>query len=204
MIVAGAGGHAIETLDILIENAETENIFFFDNQMGSMIFQNQFLVLNSVEDLKDYFKKDPHFVLGVGNQTIRKVLYDQFIQAGGIHKTVRGSNSKISHSAQVSEADIFNFCYIGGEARIGRGSLVNTGAQIHHEVNIGDFSVINPAAVLLGACQVGDFCSIGAHATILPGVKIGNRVTIGAGSVVTRDVEDGQTVVGVPGKPVTS
>jgi len=200
MLIAGAGGHAIEILDILLENGEIGNLYFFDNQSGKKVFQNRFPVVNSFEAAKAHFEKDPRFMLGVGNPEARKILYTEFQQARGVLNAIRGSNAKISQSAQVSEADIFNFCHIGGEARIGKGCLINTGAQIHHEVQIGEFSVVNPGAILLGACQIGNFCSIGAHATILPGIRIGNRVTIGAGAVIIRDVEDGITVVGVPGR----
>lgn len=203
MIIVGAGGHAIELLDILLENGDIENLHFFDNRNGKRIFQNNFPVLNSIEAAKTHFEKDLRFMLGVGNPETRKVLYQEFQQAGGVLNAIRGSNAKISQSAQASEADIFNFCHIGGEARIGKGCLINTGAQIHHEVQIGEFSVVNPGAILLGACQIGDFCNIGANATILPGIRIGNRVTIGAGAVIIRDVEDGQTVVGVPGRVIT-
>ncbi|REG91511.1 acetyltransferase [Algoriphagus antarcticus] len=203
MIVAGAGGHAIEILDILTENGEAEDLYFFDNQNENKIFLNSFHILNTYKEAKEHFQKDPRFVLGIGKPEARQILYTEFQQAGGILQAIRGSNAKISQRSQISTADIFNFCYIGGEVQIGTGSLINTGAQIHHEVQIGDFSVINPGAILLGACQIGDFCSIGAHATILPRIRIGNRVTIGAGAVIIRDVEDGQTVMGVPGRVIS-
>jgi len=193
MIVAGAGGHAIEVLDILTENGEVGNLYFFDNRTGIKIFQNSFPIFTSLEEIKEHFQKDPRFILGVGKPEARKILYTEFQQKGGMLQAIRGSSSRISQSAQISNADIFNFCYIGGNVKIGLGSLINTGAQIHHEVQIGDFTEINPAAVLLGACQIGDFCSIGANATILQRVKIGNRVTIGAGAVISQDVEDGET-----------
>ena len=95
---------------------------------------------------------------------------------------------------------IFNHCFIGSLAVIGRGTLVNTGAQVHHEVQIGEFCEISPKAVILGDAKIGNYTRIGANATVLPKINIGNHVTIGAGSVITKDVPDNVTVVGVPGK----
>ncbi|MEB2784743.1 DapH/DapD/GlmU-related protein [Algoriphagus persicinus] len=128
------------------------------------------------------------------------MFYKDFTKAGGSLFSVKGTGIAYSNFAVNSEADIFNLCFIGAQTQIGKGTLINTGAQIHHEVIIREFSEVNPGAVLLGKVEVGCFCSIGANATILPKVKIGNNVVVGAGSVVTQDVPDGVTVVGVPGR----
>uniref|UniRef100_UPI0025968C85 DapH/DapD/GlmU-related protein n=1 Tax=uncultured Algoriphagus sp. TaxID=417365 RepID=UPI0025968C85 len=128
----------------------------------------------------------------------------RFTGLGGRLISVQGKGVAFSNfSSGAEEADIFNLCFIGANTQIGKGCLINTGAQIHHEVKIGDFTEVNPGAVLLGKVEVGKFCSIGANATILPKVKIGNKVTVGAGSVVMQDVPDGVTIVGVPGRIIT-
>jgi hypothetical protein len=46
MIIAGAGGHALELLDILISKRMAENLLFFDNVGPSEIFQEKYKVLN--------------------------------------------------------------------------------------------------------------------------------------------------------------
>ncbi|WP_439490591.1 acetyltransferase [Algoriphagus sp.] len=199
MIVAGAGGHAIELLDILISNANTDDLFFFDNQTDRTQVMG-FTVIKDWKEAQEFLKNDPRFILGTGNPLIRKMFYDQFSQLGGEHIAVKGKGIAYSNFTTSNEADIFNLCFIGANTQIGKGTLINTGAQVHHDVQIGAFSDINPGAILLGACQIGGFCSVGANATILPKVRIGNNVIVGAGSVVTQDVPDGVTVVGVPGK----
>jgi sugar O-acyltransferase (sialic acid O-acetyltransferase NeuD family) len=202
MIVAGAGGHALELLDILISQGKTENLYFFDEiNTGLSVFRDLFPILHIEEDVLKVFEKDPYFILGTGNPELRRQFYIRFTSLGGKLTSIKGQGIALSHFNQGGEeADIFNLCFIGANTKIGKGSLINTGAQIHHEVEIGEFSEINPGAVLLGKVQVGNFCSIGANATILPKVKIGNQVTVGAGSVVTQDVPDGVVVVGVPGR----
>ena len=200
MIVAGAGGHALELLDILISVGKTENLFFFDEINPRGFFQHKYPILHSEEQVKAHFEEDPYFFLGVGNPQVRNQFYQRFTHLGGKLVTVRGKGVNYSNFSKGSEADVFNLCFIGPNTKLGIGSLINTGAHVHHEVEIGAFSVINPAAVLLGACQVGDFSSIGANATILPGVKIGHQVTIGAGAVIIQNVPDGIKVVGVPGR----
>lgn len=204
MLIAGAGGHALEVLDILIASELSEDLNVFDQNKDILVFQGSYPLIHTEEELKLAFAKDPRFVLGVGNPKHRHHLYEQMTRLGAELFTLKGQGNSLSGYADCKRADIFNHCFIGPNTRIGKGTLINTGAQIHHEVQIGDFTAINPAAVLLGAVQVGDLCSIGAQATILPGIKIGNRVTIGAGAVVTKDIPDGLTLVGIPARVLGS
>lgn len=203
MIVAGAGGHALELLDLLISQGKTENLYFFDDISSETIFCELFPVLKTELEVKKHFEIDQEFILGTGNPQLRHHFYKRFTSLGGKLKAVKGQGVDFSHFAiECAQADVFNLCFIGAKTEIGKGTLINAGAQIHHEVKIGEFSEINPGAVLLGKVEVGSFCSIGANATVLPKVAIGNNVTVGAGSVVTKDVGDGVTVVGVPGRVI--
>lgn len=201
MIVAGAGGHALELLDILISNGETKGVFFFDEINVDKYFQGTYPILSTENEVKKEFLEDPRFILGTGNPKVRHQFYSRFSNLGGKLISVQGKGVAFSNfSIGADQADIFNLCFIGANTQIGKGCLINTGAQIHHEVKIGEFTEVNPGAVLLGKVEIGSFCSIGANATILPKVKIGNSVTVGAGSVVTQDVQDGVIVMGVPGR----
>lgn len=200
MVIAGAGGHALELLDILISEGFTKDLVFFDDINSHISFQNTYLILKNDDQVFDYFQKVPRFILGTGNPEIRSNFYKRFFMIGGQHFSVKGKGIAFSHFSKSNEADIFNLCFIGAQTEIDKGTLINTGAQIHHEVRIGEFSEVNPGAVLLGKVQIGNFCSIGANATILPKIKIGDNVVVGAGSVVTHDIPDFSVVVGVPGK----
>jgi len=203
LILAGAGGHALEVLDILIATGLSGNLNVFDQNKDIQVFQGNHPVIHTEEDLKAAFAADPRFVLGVGKPDIRQRLHGQMIRLGGKLLPLCGLGNIISGFADCGSADIFNQCFIGPNTRIGRGCLINTGVQIHHEVSIGEFTEVNPGAVVLGTAQIGSFCSIGANATVLPGIKIGNHVTVGAGAVIIRDIPDGMTIVGVPGRVVS-
>lgn len=201
MIIAGAGGHALEVIDLLIALGK-KDITVYGEKFPSNFIRETYPVFSTLDEISIRILADPFFCLGIGNPVNRHKLYSLFTSSGAAFFPLRGASSRISTFAELPKADVMEFCYISSQTRIGQGSLINAGAQIHHEVKIGEFAVINPAAVLLGGCQIGDFCSIGSNATILPGIKIGNRVTIGAGAVIIRDVPDGLTVVGVPGLPI--
>jgi acetyltransferase-like isoleucine patch superfamily enzyme len=83
---------------------------------------------------------------------------------------------------------------------IGKGTLINTGAHLHHDIEIGDFCEIAPAALLLGKAKLGSHVFVGAGAIILPGITVGKNVVIGAGAIVTKNISDNQKVKGNPAK----
>ncbi|MHA7131813.1 acetyltransferase [Algoriphagus namhaensis] len=199
MIIAGAGGHALELYDLIRSLSPEVQLEIFDRDQQKKLFKGKFPILHQATATLS-----TTFAIGVGDPNFRKAIYTEFTSLGKSLLGLQSKEARISDSARLAGVDVFYHCFIGPEVRIGLGTLVNTGAQVHHEARVGEFTVINPGAFLLGAVQVGDQCSIGAHATLLPGVKIGNQVTIGAGAVVIKDVGDGETVVGVPAVSVRS
>jgi len=200
MIIAGAGGHALECFDILSKETLPVLVEFFDDLTKEILIHQKYPIIRDESQIESHFAQDPRFILAVGNPRLRMMFYEKFIQAGGKMINLQGAYNTLSRFAEYGEADIFNQCFVGPLAVIGKGTLVNTGAQVHHEVKIGEFCEISPRAVILGDAKIGNYTRIGANATVLPKIKIGNHAIIGAGSVITKDVPDHVTVVGVPGK----
>lgn len=203
MIIAGAGGHSLEVLEVLIAGEMTENLSLFDEISPAKLREDGYAIIKSEYEAREHFKQDSRFILGTGNPRLRKMFYERFTAIGGEHYAIQGEGNLLSNSAEIGGADLMNHCVIGPKVKIGKGTLVNTGALVHHETQVGEFCEIAPAAVLLGKVRVGDQVMIGANATILPGINIGANAIIGAGAVITKDVPSGATVVGVPGRIIS-
>ncbi|BDC98606.1 acetyltransferase [Persicobacter psychrovividus] len=205
MVVIGAGGHASETLDVILLNEYNEKFAFFDdvNDLTKWpISFEHYGKIRSKESLGKYFKKKPQFVLGVGGVHVREKLYDLAVKMEGDPYTLVAVNSTVSRQNTTIGlgCSIMQYAFVGPSVHIGKGTLINTRANIHHDVVIGNFCEIAPNALLLGRAKIGSNVFVGAGAVILPGVVIGDNCRIGAGAVVTRDVPSNLTVKGNPAK----
>lgn len=202
IVIAGAGGHALEVFDELIylNPIQSENrIFCFDENTSISSFKTNIEILHSEQALKNYFPSSFNFCLGVGNPLLRKKMIDFLEKIGGLYLPFKSRSAIISESV-FGDFDALSQTFIGPEVKIGLGSLINVGANVHHECKLGDFVEIGPGSLILGNAEVGDFTQIGAGTVILPGIKVGKNCKIGAGSVVTRNIGDGMKAYGVPCK----
>lgn len=200
MIIAGAGGHALEVLALVKERISLSELALFDENPKLAPINDQVLVLTSEEQVKSRIQINPDYCLGIGNPSLREKFDRYFTGFGGCLQPIISSNSV--QQSESNYADIMSFGFIGPKVNLGRGVLVNTRASIHHECSVGDYSEIGPGAILLGNVKIGKKCRIGAGAIILPGITLGNEVVVGAGAVVTKSITSNFTVVGVPAKPV--
>jgi sugar O-acyltransferase (sialic acid O-acetyltransferase NeuD family) len=145
------------------------------------------------------------FVLAIGGENGRERcrLADQLEQAGLFALTAIHRRAWVADSVQIAKGcQILALAAVCVEARLGRQSIVNTGASVDHECVLGEGVHIMPGATLTGCVVVEDYATIGSNATILPHVRIGSRAMVGAGAVVTDDVPSGARIVGVPARPL--
>lgn len=87
---------------------------------------------------------------------------------------------------------------ISGGVHIGDYTKIAMGATVHHDSTIGNFVTLAPGCRLLGNVTIGDEVYVGTGAVILPGITIGEGARIGAGAVVTHNIPPGVTAMGVP------
>lgn len=204
MIVLGTGGHAHEIFDILsVENLT--NLYFYDVYDNREIFSLfNIPVIHKEIDLKRVISSDPDFIIGTGNSNLRKKLCDKFELLGGNPVSIIANSCLIGkNNVKINPGcNIMSYALISSNVYIGKGSLVNSRVNIHHDVTIGDFCEFGPASIILGNVSIGKNVFIGSGAVILPKINIGDHAIIGAGSIVTKDVKNNSIVRGNPAKNV--
>jgi sugar O-acyltransferase (sialic acid O-acetyltransferase NeuD family) len=205
MIIVGCSGHAIEVLDVLIHNGLNKEIVFFDNVTNNLpkLFLDKYRIIRSFSEAEEYLHKNSNeFILGLGIPKHRKVLFEKFTSLGGRPISIISRNSLIGNKdVKLGEGlNIMHKVFISSRVSIGRGSLINTGVNIHHDCKIGEYCEIMPSATVTGDCTLNNNCVIGSGAVLTPGVTIGENAIVGAGAVVISDVAKNTTFVGVPAR----
>lgn len=204
MIIIGTGGHAHEIFDIL-SLEYYENLYFYDIYNNRKIYSLfGFPIINSDNELKNVLSSDPNFVLGTGDSDLRRKLCLKVEQLGGFPFTIVAESVFVGRNNVEIDygCNIMSFAFISSNVKIGKGTLINSRVNLHHDVVLGNFCEIGPASVILGNVTIGNSVLIGSGAVILPGIKIGDNSIIGAGAVVTKDVVSRSIVIGNPAKNV--
>jgi sugar O-acyltransferase (sialic acid O-acetyltransferase NeuD family) len=206
MLIAGAGGHAVEILTLLEEMNYKEEIAFFDNTDNykvSTLF-GKFKVIKTTEQAGIFFERCKSFCIGVGKPAARKKISEILLTVGGELTSVISPHAHIGkHDVLLQNGlNIMTGAVITNNVVIREGTLVHIHCSIHHETSIGSYCELSPGSRILGAAKIGNCCSIGTNAVIFPGVEVGDNAIIGAGAVVNTNIPIGSKFAGVPAKSI--
>ena len=201
IIVIGGGGHAAVVVDCLrllgrkILGASTPDI-----KKGATVFPGLPCIGNDQTVVRDYPPATVTLVNGVGQTTgedQRRYLYESMSSIGYdfesvVHPSANlGSRVSVSSGTQLMAGVILQ---VG--CKVGKNSIINTGARVDHDCVIGNHVHVAPGATVCGGVYIDDGAYLGAGSVVIQGVKIGARSTIGAGVTVLRDVPPDTVFVG--------
>lgn len=196
--IIGGGGHAKIVIDIINEIGEYNIIGIFDDYKTERIFD--YLILGRICDIKKVKDVDC-YVIGIGNDTFRKKIYEGFHDLNW--ETLIHPRSIVSKMTTIGDGTVVCAgAIIQPDVHIGIQCIVNTNSSIDHECLIGNFCSISPGSVICGQVKIGDNCFIGANSTIIQCLNIGNNCIIGAGTVIIKNIENNKKVVGNPSREI--
>jgi sugar O-acyltransferase (sialic acid O-acetyltransferase NeuD family) len=193
IIVYGGGGHGKTLIDLL----RTLRVFRIIGILDDGIEAGQSImgvpVLGGGEKLGDIHsqgvRQAVNAVGGIGDISIRMKVFQRLKESGFICPAVVHPRATIEPSASIAAGvQIFAHAYIGCEAQVSFGCIVNTAAVVSHDCILGEYANISPGALLAGEVEIGPQVLIGMGATINLQVKVGAGARIGNGATVKEDV----------------
>ena len=208
--IIGAGSHSHSVISILKENATNKIIGILDwahdfnpaeEICGELVigFANE----NYMSDI-DFHKATTKFIVAVGDNLIRKSIYDSLDDRGALFVQAMSNTAVVNELLLISEGTVVGIgAIVNTNVHIGKNTIINSGALLEHDVWVGSHCHIGPGAIVCGSAVISDEVFVGAGAVILPKVEVAMGVIIGAGSVVTRDISDNNaTYIGTPARRV--
>ncbi|ASN04233.1 acetyltransferase [Virgibacillus necropolis] len=202
LIIIGAGGHSKVVQDIVAANTDldlyaiVDDAFDETNEADGIIHANTSLLDSlNIERYK--------FCIAIGNNVVRKNLFDRFNMPIERYVKLVHPSAIISKFAKIGYGTVvMPNAVINADTIIGNHCIVNTNAVVEHDNNLDDYVHVSPSATLSGVVSVGEGTHIGSGAVVIPLKSIGSWTTIGAGAVVVNDISGNVTVVGVPAREI--
>jgi len=200
VILVGACLECVELCELcglkilgIIDNNQTESFF------GVPVIGND----GDVKQIAKRYAAAAGLVLTQDQPNIRKKLYEYYSKHGFSFSSVISPKATISKTAKIGTGTIIQSgVNVASNTVISSFVNVNTNANIMHDCQIGDYVTLAPNSIVLGRVIIKDRVYVGANSTILPEKKIANDVIVGAGAVVTKDITAHETIVGVPARPI--
>lgn len=202
LILIGAGGHSKVIQDIAASNglklyAIVDDAFEEIKKEKGIIYANP----SFLDDLDSTELQDYKFCISVGNNVLRKTLFERLRIPLGQYAVLIHPSAVLSSSAKIGFGTVvMPNAVINADTVIGNHCIINSSAVIEHDNTLGDYVHVSPRASLCGTVSIGEGTHIGAGAVIIPGKRIGSWSTVGAGAAVVKDVGNRVTVAGVPAR----
>lgn len=199
LIIIGAGGHGKVLADIAFRMNQWKQIAFLDDH-SSDSFCLGFPILGTSERISE-LAQQADFILGIGNNQLRKELQEQLTQRGCSIATLIHPDATVGREAEVGEGSVIMAgAVINCSTRVGKGCIINTSSSIDHDNSIEDYVHISPGAHLAGTVSVGELSWIGIGACIINNTSITAETIIGAGAVVIHNITEQGIYIGVPAR----
>ncbi len=203
ILIAGAGEFGREAYQYLIDLTRNTKVtfeilgFLDDRPFDKNASHLPAPLLGTIQDYQP--QEGQSVIVALGDPENRKTISQLILAKGGKLHTLIHPTAVIADSAVISAGCILcPFTFMGPNATLETGVLLNTYASAGHDSTVGAYSVLCPYAALNGKAKTGECVFLGTHASLSPRVSVGRWSKVSAGCNVPRDVPDGSLVAGHP------
>ena len=199
LVIYGGGGHGKSLIDLLRTLGNFDLVGVIDDGLviGTVVMNLPILGGGEVLGVlaERGLRLAANAVGGVGDIKSRIRVFERILELGFTCPNLIHPRATVEPSSQLADGvQIFPNAYVGSEAEVGFGSIINTGAVVSHDCRLDAYVNISPGALLAGGVTVGEGTLIGMGVTINLNVTIGAGARVGNSAVVKLDVPQGAIV----------
>lgn len=187
-LIYGAGGHG----KVILDAASCAGIAFdliLEDGVGG--FKLLGVPVASRHSYPTGISGDFEFVIGIGNNLIRKAKYVEMRSLGGLPIAVVHPTATVSTHADIGDGSVvFAHSVLNPGCSVGENAVINTSATVDHDCIVEDHAQLCPGVHLSGAVVVGTGTSVADRN------RIGAGTVVRKGSVITQSIPDGVLAYG--------
>lgn len=176
LLLVGAGGFG----RVVSELARLDyDCAFIDDGVNKGSIVCDIEVIGNTTNLEELFSTYKNIVITIGNNSIRKRIYEQASKIGYSFPNLIHPSAYISPYANIGKGCVIlnNACVQNGSS-VGDFVLLNPGVEIHHDSSVDDFSLVYTNSVVRTYAKVGKCVKIGSNTTICNNVNIEDSAII--------------------------
>lgn len=199
LLVYGGGGHGKAVIELIRAVGGLEVVGVVDDGIPAGTHVMGVEVIGGGERLAD-LRGDGvglavNAVGGIGDIGSRVDVFQRLRAAHFEFPTLVHPTAFVEPSAELAQGvQIFPHAYVGSQAGLGFGVIVNTSAVVSHDCRLEDYVNVAPGSMLAGDVRVGAQTLIGMGVTVNLSVRIGQGARLGNSAVVKDDVPAGAVV----------
>jgi sugar O-acyltransferase (sialic acid O-acetyltransferase NeuD family) len=167
IVIFGAGGHGKVIADAIIKAGEYNLIGFVDSKLpiGTGVFGN-YKIIETQDNISSLVNDSTKFVIGIGNNEVRKMIYTQFSNALAWATVIHPS------------------ALIAGDVKIAEGSVLLANAVVNASSIIGQFTIIDSGVIVDHECEIGDFSHLSIGTLVGSNSKLKSNLKTDLGQVI--------------------
>jgi sugar O-acyltransferase (sialic acid O-acetyltransferase NeuD family) len=198
VVVFGAGGHGKTLIELIRASGALDPVGVIDDA-SSVSEVLGVPVIGTRNDLAgirgDGIGLAVNAIGGITNMSARVEVSGLLTSEGFMMPVLVHPSAVVEESARVGPGcQVLAHSYVGSDAVLADGVIVNTGAVVSHDCVIGSHGNISPGCLLAGGVTVGPRTLLGMGVTTYLGIDIGSDVRVGNGATLIANVPDGRRI----------
>lgn len=197
VIIIGAGAHAAELEEYILENNQIKDNFqilgYLDDSKENYVKSKlNYPLLGGL--YCDNLADDSELILSINNIKLRSSIIAFYKQKGIVFSNFIHHTARVFRTAEIGEGNVIcPYSQIGPNVKIGSFNTFNNKSSIGHDSSISDNNVFCPNIGLSGNTKIGNNNFFSLNVATIPNVTVGDNNVIAPNMVIEKNIKSDST-----------